>query len=325
MRIGQNPAKSIDHVPQPARITIAVVNYIPFLSGYYEKSLDVLKACLGSILENTKKCEDGSDTRLYDLLVFDNASCSEVRDYLLHIHSQDLIQYLVFSERNIGKGGAWNLIFQGAPGEVIAYSDSDVYFYPGWLESSLRILNTFPNIGMITARPMRTPEKYYSKTLEWAHQTPGVQLEKGNFQSWNNFKEHTDSVGVSIEESENWFQESFDWKIQYNDTCAYIGAAHFQFIARKETLKSVLPIKMDRPMGQVRSLDEKLNDGGFLRLTSCEPYIKHMGNRLDGALQPLNYQRTKYEGMRLVDISLVRRSLLWIYNWIFRLYYTEKS
>ena len=74
MRTGQNPAKSIKHVAQPERVTVAVVTYIPFLSGYYTESLDVLKVCLDSLWHNTDMS--------YDLFVFDNASCSEVRDYL---------------------------------------------------------------------------------------------------------------------------------------------------------------------------------------------------------------------------------------------------
>ena len=35
MRIGQNPAKFVKTVAQPERITVAVLNYIPLLSGYY--------------------------------------------------------------------------------------------------------------------------------------------------------------------------------------------------------------------------------------------------------------------------------------------------
>ena len=53
MRVGQNPAKFIDHVPKPARVTVALVTYIPFLSGYYGESLEVLKVCLESLWKNT--------------------------------------------------------------------------------------------------------------------------------------------------------------------------------------------------------------------------------------------------------------------------------
>ena len=64
MRVGQNPAKSIEHVPQPQRVTVALVSYIPFLSGYYAQGLDVLKTCLGSLWDSIQTP--------YDLLVFDN-------------------------------------------------------------------------------------------------------------------------------------------------------------------------------------------------------------------------------------------------------------
>jgi hypothetical protein len=46
MRIGQNPAKFIGKVAQPERITVAVLNYIPFQAGFYAELLDVLKANL---------------------------------------------------------------------------------------------------------------------------------------------------------------------------------------------------------------------------------------------------------------------------------------
>ena len=48
--------------------------------------------------------------------------------------SQGRIQYLMLSQHNLGKGGAWNMIFQAAPGEWLAYTDCDALFFdPGWL------------------------------------------------------------------------------------------------------------------------------------------------------------------------------------------------
>jgi hypothetical protein len=49
MRKGQNPAKSEKTVAKPEWITVALLNYIPFLSGFYAEGLDVLKVSLESM------------------------------------------------------------------------------------------------------------------------------------------------------------------------------------------------------------------------------------------------------------------------------------
>ena len=76
MRVGHNPARFVVKVPQPAEITVAVVNCIPFLSGYYEQSLEVLKAVVESLHATREPAHP------YDVMVFDNRSCAEVRKYL---------------------------------------------------------------------------------------------------------------------------------------------------------------------------------------------------------------------------------------------------
>ncbi|MEJ5203426.1 MAG: glycosyltransferase family A protein, partial [Anaerolineales bacterium] len=205
MRIGQNPAKFVKEVARPARVTVTVLNYIPFLSGFYAEILDVLKACLGSIYENT-------DTE-YDLLVFDNGSCAEVKQFLMGEHEVGRIQYLILSEKNLGKGGAWNIILGGAPGEIIAYTDNDCYFYRGWLERSLEILETFPNVGMVTARPFRTPPEFYSATVAWGEQTPEVTVEHGHFIPFEVFREFDLSLGQSEEEIRQHYETSEDVRL----------------------------------------------------------------------------------------------------------------
>jgi glycosyltransferase involved in cell wall biosynthesis len=311
MRLGQNPAKSIESIPKPARVTVAIVSYIPFLSGYYAQSLEVLKVCLESLGEST-------DTP-YDLLVFDNASCPEVRAFLTDAHQQNRIQYLVLSDRNIGKGGAWNFIFQAAPGEFIAYADSDIHFYPGWLSSSLAILEAYPRAGMVTARPMRTPEAFYTSSLEWARSEPGATLENGCYIPWETYLQHVLSLGTSEEQAREWYDSRTDWRLTFNGVQALIGAAHFQFTVRKAIIQEFLPFLMSRPMGQVRSLDEQINQAGYLRLTTCDPLVIHMGNRLPDDTSPRNIALPE-RSRSLYDLPFIRKPLLRLYDAIFKLY-----
>ncbi len=143
MRVGKAPTRLQKIEYRPARVTICVLVFIPEEFGYYQQRLDILKVCLASIVNNTPP-------KTYDLLVFDNGSCREVVDYLRSLHEQRIVQYLFLSRSNIGVANAQKIMLHAAPGEIIAYSDDDVFFHPGWLEAHLEILETFPRVGMVS-------------------------------------------------------------------------------------------------------------------------------------------------------------------------------
>ncbi|HKY55367.1 MAG TPA: glycosyltransferase family A protein [Anaerolineales bacterium] len=314
MRKGQNPAKFVKDVARPERITVALLNYIPFLSGFYAETLDVLKTCMESMR---------TDAGLpFDLMVFDNGSCSEVRDFLVKEKDEGRIQYLILAEKNMGKGGAWNVILAGAPGEIIAYTDSDVLFSPKWLSRSVEILETFPNVGMVTARPFRTPPEFYGATLDWARKN--AQLEEGQFIPWERFLEFNLSLGQTEEENKRVYEETRDWKLVYQGVTAMAGASHWQFAAYKSTLQQFLPFDMDKPMGQVRQLDKRMNDAGLLRLMVSDPLAMNMSNTLGylrGELKGGNKPKRVSFGKRLAEVSPIKKFLLAIYNKIFKIYY----
>ncbi|MBN2116907.1 MAG: glycosyltransferase family 2 protein [Anaerolineales bacterium] len=315
MRKGQNPAKFVKEVACPERITAALLNYIPFLSGFYTETLDVLKVCLESMRK---------DAGLpFDLMVFDNGSCPEVRDYLIREKEEGRIQYLILCEKNMGKGGAWNVMLAGAPGEIIAYTDSDVLFSPGWLSRSVEILETFPNVGMVTARPFRTPPEFFETTLSWAR--ANAKLEEGQFIPWERFLEFNLSLGQTEEENKKVYAETSDWKIIYKGVTAMAGASHWQFTAYKSTLQQFLPFDMDKPMGQVRQLDKRMNDAGLLRLMVSDPLAMNMSNTLGYLRGELGKERgKKKEGLarRVLELGPIKKMLLAVYNKIFNWYYS---
>lgn len=278
-RIGMNPARGKFSTYRPARVTVAVLVHIPHFSGYFEGRMEVLRACLGSILAHTDEP--------YDLLVFDNGSCDEVGDYLEGLRRSGSIRYLMRSSQNIGKIGAFQVLFRAAPGEVVAYCDDDIYHYAGWLGAHLAILDTFPGVGMVSGCPVYSlfEEERISSNLRFVDRAPEARLERGQFIPPDWVEEWAESYGRDAETAKKEAAAGEHLVLAYRGLRVYAMANHNQFVSPKSVITRCLPDSWSgRLMGEMRELDIAVNQAGHLRLTTLERTTQHMGNMVSPRL-----------------------------------------
>jgi hypothetical protein len=177
---------------------------------------------------------------------------------------------------------------------------------------------------MVTARPFRTPPEFIESTLRWAREH--ATLEEGQFIPWETFLEFNLSLGQTEEDNKKIYAETTDWRILYKGVTAMAGASHWQFTAYKSTLQQFLPFDMDKPMGQVRQLDKRMNDARLLRLMVSDPLAMNLSNTLGylrGELKDSGkVKKAKSWKQRLLELGPVKRILLAVYNKIFNWYYS---
>jgi hypothetical protein len=274
-RIGMNPSRGVTLDFEPARTTVAVLVYAPHQAGYFQNRMDVTKMTIQSILANTKEP--------FDLLVFDNGSSPEMVDYLQSLYGSGLIDYLLLSKRNIGKLNALNMIFNFAPGEIVAYSDDDIFHLPGWLGKHLEIIDTFPNVGAVTGFYIRQRVGMSSEsTLAFANQ-PGIKTERGLLMPRKWEEEYLINSGRTWERYETEVEGLEDIIVTYKGLEAWVSAHHFQMVSPKKIMQEVLSEMLptgwtDRVMGRMVEMDDLMDSKGYLRFCTREQTVRLMGN-----------------------------------------------
>jgi glycosyltransferase involved in cell wall biosynthesis len=338
-RIGINPArgKVTDRLPAP--VTVAVLTYLPNLAGYFEQRLEVLKLVLASLNAHTAP--------EHELYVFDNGSCKTVVDYLVELRQAGIIDCLLLSQRNLGKIDALRILFSAAPGEVIAYNDDDIFFYPGWLEAHLEVLQNFPRVGMVSGAPVRNAAGHARKSLERLQEQGAAGLsvshERRIPDDWET--DWAASTGRDPQAHLQATREQTDLvlrmqKADGRGVCEAIGAAnHFQFVAPKQAILQALPgTWTGKLMGSMIELDEAIDNLGYLRLSTAKRYTRHLGNSLSEAVrreagemglqvelgsQPVS-PKPAYRGRKrhwLLRIPGSRKVFVAIYNRLFDILY----
>lgn len=333
-RIGINPARGKITTATPQAVTVGMITYLPELSGYFARRLDVLRLALAGLGAHT--------TPLHDVMVFDNGSCPEALAVLRQAQQDGIINFLLLSDRNIGKVDALKVLCQAAPGEMIAYMDDDILVYPNWLEASLEVLEHFPKAGMVSATPVRDSAGHARTSLDAfaAEPPPGATVlhERRILNEWED--DWAVSTGRDPQAHRIETADRLDLVFHYQTADGQVletiaGANHFQFVARKDTLLQALPDRWTgKLMGSMLELDEAVDVQGMLRLSTVQRYARHLGN----ALSPEASAEARSLGLQVGEVSTVqtaakrrrhpilripgaRRILMGVYNRLFRILY----
>ena len=327
-RYGMNPARNKNISYAPSRVTAAMMTYIPNLEGYFTHRLEVLKLSLESLIKSL----DGQT----DIMVMNNGSCSQVKDYLDRQLKMGKIDYLIHSRRNLGVIGGFKILFNAVPGEIIAYSDDDVLYYPGWLDAHLKILDSYPGTGMVSGAPVGFSSEHAVTAIKdfiEAEQANLTLIEKPRVDEWE--ESWAISTGRPADEHLKAIKDIPNKHLIYKGVEAVQSAKHFQFITPKQVIcEAFTPDWSGSLMDGLVALDESVDGLGYLRLTTPVRYARHIGNTIS---REIKMEAEKLGIDTLEGVSDIQEHehwllripgsgrILWpLYRWLFKVLHKVK-
>ena len=195
---------------------------------------------------------------------------------------------------------------------------------PAGLQASLELFETFPNVGMVTARPYRGIPEIFHRHIRMGAQARH-RCARRRHDSWiGRLSGNTGAASGYLKSKHvKIIPKGRDYRLTYQGKTAYIGASHFQFMTRRDLLKKIIPLPSEQPMRGERALDIAINEMGYLRLTTEKRLVYAYGKPSAGfssSWQPIPKHRDPCSsGCSGCRVSAM--FLLWLNNQIFRLYF----
>jgi len=267
MRRGISPAKRaglMAHIP--GEIGVASLVFIPSLTGFYARSLEVLDWHLKSLRSTLPQGE---------IWVWDNGSALEVKRFLQQRLQQGQIDYLMLSQYNLGKTGALNWILAAMPHRYIAFSDGDILFLPGWWEAVQKIFQAFPKAGMVSPAPAFFDVLRGKSRTASLLKTEGFQVYLDTL-SDRDIQLYYQGLGYEIPEN----LPTIPLVKAPDGTIACAQSGHHVFVMPQEVARAILPLPVDRALSSqnLRVLHERIENLGYWQLSTAQTFIYHLGN-----------------------------------------------
>jgi hypothetical protein len=274
MRIGGNPQKDESFINLETNHRIIVVTFVPELVGYYQDMFEVIKVSINSLIKTIPSSSA--------ITIVDNGSCPCVANYLINLFNGGLIDSLVLLKKNIGKIDALMAGARGSREPIITLTDCDILFKTNWVQETIKVFNSFKNVGSVSPIPTRTAVTYSTFSAQQA-----VLLNKLNLK-FESIIENFEDYNVFLE-SINWEKEQDKTKpwpvIKKNNIKAILGSDHQVLTLRRDILFNTVPSKPSFTKvgknSEFKYVDLAIDLSRGLRLPTYHFYAFHIGNKLE--------------------------------------------
>lgn len=154
---------------------------VSFLVVTYNRK-DFLEKCISSLLRTLEDIN-------FELLILDNNSSDNTREYLEKLTATDKRIKVIFSEKNTGTG-AKSILAEMTSGEYIIGIDDDVWSFPeNWVQDLIYAYNSVPGMGYLstdviqdeTTTGAKAPENAYK--IEY-YENGKIHLQVGPAGGW---------------------------------------------------------------------------------------------------------------------------------------------
>lgn len=299
MRLGINPEKYKGDKNKFYYHRIIIPVFIPNnKEEYYRQSIDVLDACLHSLIK-TVNFETSAIT-----LINNNSNEFLIKPILKKYENyiDKLVNYLE------NKGKVYTVLSEARASyePYVTIADADILFFSGWEKNIFKVFECFPKAGVVSPLPMQ-----------------GLAFNKNNSVFFDKYifgKVKYSKVvsdfdcdlflnGLGNQASLDRNNRKFSWKekqyhLKKNDDIAVLGAGHFIATYRNSVFKlsSEFPEMKFLNGFEDLFLDEPADRYGWYRLSTSKSYAYHIGNRIDDFVLNINF-----DDNQLVDLKLFRK------------------
>jgi GT2 family glycosyltransferase/glycosyltransferase involved in cell wall biosynthesis len=105
-------------------------------------NLNLTKECLDSIERNTEYDN-------YEVIVVDNLSTDETREYLIQNYSKKENYTIILNDENVGFAAGNNIGLEKATGDILVVLNNDTYVSPFWLGGLVKAFKQNPDLGLV--------------------------------------------------------------------------------------------------------------------------------------------------------------------------------